>query len=70
MRTVLHELTHAMVFHPNLFEFYQDEKRNEIGENGELVRSTPLDESQLPPNTDYNGDSGSIYYLKNLPKTL
>ena len=34
VRTVLHELTHAMVFHPNLFQDYLDERGNKISWNG------------------------------------
>ena len=47
-RTVLHELTHAMVFHPFLYQYYADQWGNFRSFNWrgtqEIWRSSPLDE--------------------------
>ena len=51
-RTVLHELTHAMVFHPFLYQFYNDQWGNFRSVEGlwaimgyqDIWRSSPLDE--------------------------
>ena len=47
-RTVLHELTHAMVFHPFLYQFYKDQWGNWRYGYGlgyqDIWRSSPLDE--------------------------
>ena len=50
-RTVLHELTHAMVFHPFLYHNYKDQWGNKRATGGktwwgyqDTWRSSPLDE--------------------------
>ena len=56
-RTVLHELTHAMVFHPSLYSndeggmstSYRDPWMNRrFDYNQKVTRSTPLDDEELP----------------------
>ena len=77
-RIVLHELTHAMVFHPETYHEYIDTMMNEyptthINDDDvyTTTRTTPVDETTLPQIDSWTGDpvSTNIYALTSvLPK--
>ena len=57
-----------MVFHPDLFGWYKDQWMIHRDER-DIIRTTPLDEGQLPQLLSFDNDALNIYALNaNLTK--